>query len=407
MSRLNELREQRSTLAKEVRNLLDQNPGAKWDKATHGPIYDAKMGEIERIDDEISRIQAAAELDADKAVVSAVLDTVKKKGKLDPTSEVGVFDTWLRGGENALSAEQRSVFRNTMSTTTGSEGGHTVPTTIAAQLIDSLKAFGGMRAVSESFTTAQGNPMSYPTSDGTAEVGELVAENATAADADPTFGTVSLNVFKFGSKTVAVPIELLQDSSIDIEAFIRNRLTVRLGRIMNQMFTTGTGTAQPRGVATGASSGKVGTTGQTLSVIVDDLIDLQHSVDPAYRESGRCRFMMNDGSLKVVRKLKDTAGRPIFVPSYDSGITRGVPATLLGDPIQVNQDVAAMAANARSILYGDFAQYKIRDAMQVQLFRFADSAFIRKGQIGFLAWARAGGNLVDTAAVKFYQNSAT
>lgn len=405
-SKINALREQRTALAKEVRNLLDHNPGKSWN-AEHQSNYDAKMTDIERIDGEIERIQKAADLDAENRVDAAIADTQKVKGAIDPLSERGLHATYLRDGMSGLSAEQARVYRNTMSTTTGSEGGYTVPTLISGTLIDALKAFGGMRAVAEQFTTNGGNDMSYPTSDGTAEVGELVAQNTQAATADPTFGTVSLSVYKFSSKTITVPIELLQDSVIDIEAFINKRIVQRIGRIQNTYFTTGTGSSQPRGVVAGASSGKVGTTGQTLTVIYDDLVDLQHSIDPAYREQAACRFMMADSSLKIIRKIKDTAGRPIFVPSYDTGISKGAPAELLGSPIQINQDVAVMAANAKSILFGDFSYYKIRDAMGITMFRFTDSAFMTKGQVAFLAWARAGGNLVDTTAVKYYANSAT
>lgn len=401
MKRINQLREQRTELSREVRNLLDQNPGARW-TAEHQTTYDAKMSDIERVDGEIARLQAAADLDAE----GRVADAVRQTGQPDVTSPEGVFESYLRGGINNLRPEQVPVFRNTMSTTTGAEGGYTVPTTIAAELIEALKMYGGMRQGAESFTTSAGNPMSYPTSDGTAETGELVAQNAPASPADPSFGTVALDVYKFGSKLIKVPIELLQDSIIDVVAFVRNRSATRIGRAINTYCTTGTGISQPRGVVTGASSGKVGTTGQTLTVIYDDLVDLEHSVDPAYRALG-CSWMLHDSSLKVIRKLKDTAGRPLFIPSYDAGIARGAPAELLGYPIIVNQDVPVMAANAKSILFGHFKAYKIRDVMQVSLFRFEDSALMQSGQVGFLAWARAGGNLTDAASVKYYANSAT
>jgi HK97 family phage major capsid protein len=176
---------------------------------------------------------------------------------------------------------------------------------------------------------------------------------------------------------------------------------------MNNKFTLGTGTGMPFGISPRATTGKTGITGETVTLIYDDLVDLQHSVDPAYREGGNCRFMMNDASLKVIRKLKDGQARPIFVPGYEQGNPGGMPDTLLGNPIQINQDVATMAANAISVLYGDFSYYKIRDVMNVQMFRFADSPFIQNGQIGFLAWARSGGNLVDVASVKSFVNSAT
>ena len=223
------------------------------------------------------------------------------------------------------------------------------------------------------------------------------------------FGSTTLSVYKFSSKIVAVPFELLQDSSIDIEAMVRQRLVDRLGRVQNTYFTTGTGTSQPKGVVTAAGAGKVGIAGQTLTVIYDDLVDLEHSVDPAYRELG-CSYMMADSALKVIRKVKDSQSRPIFVPGYEANamINGGAPDTLMGTPIVINQDMAAMAANAKSILFGYFNAYKVRDVMEFTLFRFTDSAYSKLGQVGFLAWARAGGNYVDVGnSLKYYQNSAT
>ena len=238
-------------------------------------------------------------------------------------------------------------------------------------------------------------------------MGEIIAENTTATAADPVFGTKSLPVYKYSSKIIAVPFELLQDSSVDVEAFVRDRMVTRLGRITNTHFTTGTGTAQPTGLITAATTGKTGLSGQTTSVVYDDLVDLQHSVDVAYRDLGRCSWMMNDLSVRVIRKIKDTAGRPIFVPGYDNPVGP-TPDRLLGDPITLNNDIAVMAANAKSIAYGDFSFYTIRDVMDVQMFRFTDSAYAKLGQVGFLAWMRAGGNFVDVGgAVKLYVNSAT
>jgi HK97 family phage major capsid protein len=272
-----------------------------------------------------------------------------------------------------------------------------------------MKMFGGMRAVADVFGTAQGNPINYPTSDGTAETGEVIAQNTTANGADPVFGAVTLQAWKFSSKIVAVPFELLQDASVDVEGFVNRRCATRLGRIQNTKFTVGagSGSGEPQGVVGVAGAGKTGITGQTLTVIYDDFVDLEGAVDPAYRALGNCRWMMADSSYKVAKKLKDSNLRPIFVPSYDAGISRSAPAEILGYPIQINQDMAAMAANAKSILFGDFSFYKIRDVMEAVMFRFTDSAYTKLGQVGFLMWARADGNLVDTTAVKYYQNSAT
>lgn len=397
------LRERKQHLAQTANAILAEKGDQTWTKEDQAK-YDALMDELERVSAQINAHQRQEQLDADAFFRDAAAQAgqgKKSAGEIDAIAAVALY---LRHGNN-VSAEQAIAIRNAMSTTTPAEGGYTVPSEIAAMVVDALKAFGGMREVAEVITTTSGNPLNFPTSDGTAEVGEIVAENQAATSGDITFGTVAVNPFKYSSKKIALPIELIQDSAIDIVAYVINRLATRLGRITNTHFTTGDGSSKPYGIAARAASGKVGASGQTATVTYDDLVDLHHSVNRAYRANAR--FMMNDLSVGIVRKIKDTTGRPIFVPGYDAA-TEGAPDRLLGRPITINDDVAAMAANAKSILFGDLSQYKIRDvAGSYSIRRFDDSAFALNGQVGFCGWMRTGGNLVDTAAVKYYQNSAT
>lgn len=397
------LREQRAAKAKALADLVNK---ADWNAEADQPAYDAGMAELDQIDARIARVadvnaKLAAEIRTD-----AVADAANRIARDQDKPGLALYAKWLKGGDRALNEADWAAIRNTMSTTTGSEGGFTVATEVARTVLDALKAFGGMRSVATVIQTSGVGALSFPTSDGTAEVGEIIAENATATDADVTFGTLSLTAYKYSSKVVAVPFELLQDSNVDIEAFVRDRLVTRLGRVTNAHFTTGTGTAQPNGIVTAAGIGVTGAAGNTTAVTYDYLVDLQHSVDPAYR--GNARWMMNDQSVKVLRKIKDASNRPIFVPGYEMGVPGGAPDTLLGQPVVVNQEMPVMAANAKSILYGDLSYYYIRDVMQMEMFRFTDSAYTKKGQVGFLAWMRAGGNLIDVGgAVKAYRNSAT
>ena len=412
---LQQLREQRGAIAAKMRALTDK-PADKWNKETDGVEWDKLLAQLEEVDAAIARINrmnalAAEQLDRDAIAVVAERVAHDKK-----SPQALIFAKWLRGGDQALTAEDwasyRGAVQNTMSTTTGSQGGYTVQTEVAKQVLDALKAYGGMRAVTEVYQTAGGNPMQYPTSDGTSETGEIIGQNTTATGQDISFGTLPLNVYKFSSKFVAVPFELLQDSSVDVEAFVTKRLITRLGRITNTKFTVGAGDGsnEPNGVITAAGVGvtAANATSQVTAVIYDSLVDLQHSVDPAYRAAGTCKFMMHDLSVKVVRKIKDSQGRPIFVPGYEVGSPKGAPDSILGDPIQVNQDMAQMGVSAKSIAYGDFSYYKIRDVMDVTMFRFTDSAFTKLGQVGFLAWMRSGGNLIDVGgAVKLFVNAAS
>ena len=268
-----------------------------------------------------------------------------------------------------------------------------------------MAAFGGMRNVAQILVTDGGNTIEWATSDETSEEGEIIAENTSATDDDMTFGTTNIGAFKYSSKVITVPWELLQDERVNLEPFITNALARRIQRITNRHFTVGTGTGQPRGVVTASASGKVGLVGQATSIIYDDLLDLEHSVDPAYRSSPSCQYMFHDKTLLALKKLKDADGRPLWVP----GVAVSAPDTINGYGYTINQHMAEMAANARSVLFGDFDKYLIRDVMGVTLFRFTDSAYTKKGQVGFLAWSRHDGDLIDASneAVRHYQNSAT
>jgi HK97 family phage major capsid protein len=405
---LQALRDKRAAKATELRDLVNKTD---YSPERDNPLYDALIDEIDVLDGQIDRINKANARLAVENLGNTVIETAdrnaqdNRRDRQDP--QTALFTAWVRKGIEGMSAEERTQFLNTMSTTTSSEGGYTVAQEWATSVLDVLKAFGGMRQVSTIIRTSGVGQLNYPTSDGTSEVGEIVAENASATSADISFGTKSLVGYKYSSKIVAVPFELLQDSNVDIESFVKARLATRLGRIQNTHFTTGSGASQPNGIVTATTAGKTGTTGQTATVIYDDLVDLQHSIDPAYRVNGK--WMMNDASVKVIRKIKDGQSRPIFVPGYEVGVPGGAPDTLLGSPIVTNQDVAVMAANAKSILWGDFSFYVIREIMAMEMFRFADSPYISKGQIGFLAWQRCGGNYIDASsgAVKQYVNSAT
>lgn len=406
------LREQIAARAREVKALVEDK-NATWNEELQAK-YDAALAEIEDFKAQIDRIERTMNLLGEEDQAGAVADAAAARARREGEGGVQaqkirkVFENWMRNGDRALSAEDWNTIRNTMSTTTGSEGGFTVATTIAAAVADALKAFGGMRSVATVLQTVNGATINFPNSDGTAEEGEIVAQNVSATDLDVSFGTTAIEVFKYSSKVVAVPVELLQDASIDIEAFVTNRCAQRVGRISNKHFTIGTGTGQPKGVQVAATAGKVGATGQTTSITFEDLIDLEHSVDVAYREGGRCRWMMNDATFKAIKKMKDTAGRPIFIPGYD-GLAGAVADSILGYPVTINNHMPVMAANAKSVLFGDFSHYIVRDVVSAtEMQRYTDSAYAKKGQIGFNLWARAGGNFTDVGgAVKYYQNSAT
>lgn len=397
---IQQLREARNEVAKQMRHLNDEHKSS-WSNDLQQQ-FDQLGDKMTQLDQQIANEQRVLDAMGDRF---DDVPKIKDAQNTNAVTENAVFRAWAMGGVQNLTPEQAQAYRNTMSTSVGSEGGYTVKKEVATSILESLKAFGAMRQVASRIVTQSGNAIDYPTTDGTNEEGELVPENQTATAGDISFGTLGLGVQKFSSKVIAVPYELLQDSQIDIEALINKRLRERIGRSQNSYFTNGTGVSQPKGLITAAAVGKVGAAGKIVTY--DDLVDLQESVDDAYRIDGMS-WMMTQQLRAEVRKMKDANGRPIWMPSYDAGIGAPQDELLLGERLVINNHMAKPGLNAKTLAYGAMGKYLIRDVMEISLFRFADSAFTMKGQVGFLAWARAGGNLMDIGgAVKVYQQAAS
>lgn len=277
---------------------------------------------------------------------------------------------------------------------TTDEGGYTIPDEAMRGYFDAQLWFGPMRALATKWRTATGAALPVPSSDDTSNVGEIIGESsAVTTTADPSFGQTVLGAFKYSSKAVIVPIELLQDSSINIAAFLGRKLGERIGRIQNTHFTTGGGTTLPFGVATSSTLGK--TAAATNAITLDEIIDLYHSVDIAYRNAPGSGFMMDDATAAYIRKLKDSNNQYLWQMSVQAG----QPDLLFGKPVYINNDVDTIAATKKVVLYGDFSQYLIRDAGDVTFAR-ADELRILNHQVVFLAFQRSDGALPNTAAVK-------
>ncbi|MCZ0996360.1 phage major capsid protein [Streptomyces noursei] len=196
--------------------------------------------------------------------------------------------------------------------------------------------------------------------------------------------------------------QLLQDSAFGLETWLPRKLGERIGRAVAGYLVTGTGVKQPEGLTTQVTTGKTGANGQTTSIIFDDLVDLEHSIDPAYR-GPNCRWLMNDSLLKVIRKLKDGENRPLWVPVPVVGMA----ATINGYQYTVDNKMPVPAASAKSLVFGDFqAGYVVRQVQDVQTIRL-NERYAEKLQTGFFGYSRIDGMVDDQAALAAYAHSAS
>lgn len=318
-------------------------------------------------------------------------------------AERKAFRSWIRHGFDGLHQDERAIMtrrraqlgaeeQRDLSSVTGSAGGFTVPQGFVNELEKALKDYSGIiEAPTRKMSTATGNDLPWPTVNDTSNTGELIGENTTVTTADPTFGQVILKAYKFSSKLVLVPIELLQDSAFNIDSELAMLLAERLGRSMNTYMTTGTGTSQPQGIVTASSLGK--TAAAAGAITYDELVDLQHSVDPAYRRLSP-GWMFNDTTLGALRKLKDSDGRPIWQPAADASMANGAPGLLLNAPYYINQDMANIATGNKSVLFGSLQKFVVRTAREITMVRLVER-YAEKGQVGFFAFMRADSRAVN------------
>lgn len=296
----------------------------------------------------------------------------------------------LELGNNRLSFKLNAKAPKTQSearaqSLSGSAGGYTVPQGFLNQLEASLLAFGGMREVATILRTGEGNDLPIPTVSDHSNVGAILAENTQVAEQDVTFGQITMKAYKYSSKLIRVSAELLQDSAIDLESFIGGALGERIARILNTHFTTGDNSSKPQGIT---SSGAGITAASATAITYGELVELQHSVDPSYRQNAR--FMMHDSTFKAIRKLLDSQNRPIFQPD----ISASSPGTLLGSPVVINQDCATIAAGAKAVFFGDFSKYIIRDVQDFTLLRL-EERYADYHQVGFVGFSRHDGRILD------------
>lgn len=288
-----------------------------------------------------------------------------------------------------LSHDFQSI-RNDLAKGTPQKGGYTFGESFITNLELAMLAFGGMFQTSEVIRTSTGEPMRWPTANDTANTGVQLGENTSiGSSVDPTFAQVVWNAYKFSSQPILVPFELLRDNAVNLAAVIPQMLGERLGRIQNTKYTTGSGAATAKGIVTCAAAGV--TAASQTAIAFDEIIDLEHSLDPSRRNMPGVGYMFHDNVLKALRKLKDGMGQYL----WQSGANSGAPDTLNRYPYQINQDMASSIASTNiTMLFGQLSAYKIRQVASIRLYRL-EERYRDTDQDGFIAFVEGDGNLLD------------
>lgn len=416
MTTVRELREQRAGIWAQAQEFRERAKRGEEMSAEDEAAWTRALDEVDRLGGLIETRERDEVLEQRFADIDSQTRVDTRTGgdgaTIDEYREA--FNAYVRGGRDQCSVEQRQLLQanfvqaRAQGTTTGAAGGYTVPQGFWAKVTETMAYYGGvLQAGAEVLNTDNGVKIPWPTNDDTSNEGAILAENTQITEQDLTFGQAELDAYTYTSKLIRVAMALLQDTGIDVEAFVAKKVGQRLGRIYNRHATVGSGASQPQGVITGATVGK--TTAGATAIIYNEIIDLIHSVDVAYRQAppDQVAFMMHDLVLAYVRKIRDDSGgsglgRPIWEPS----VQVGVPDSLLGYRVVINNHMASTVATTnKTMAFGNFnAGYVWRNVGGGQLMRL-EERYADYLQVGFFGFGRADGLVQDTSAVKVLQQT--
>lgn len=395
-----ELREKRAKAWEAAKAFLDSH---RTDKgvlsAEDDAAYSRMEQEITDLGKEISRMERLEALDAQmKKPVNQPLTgkpmsgrTIERIGRASDEYRTSFWDM-MRS-----KAPLPSVV-NALQEGTDSEGGYLVPDEYERTLVEALEEENMFRQLAKVIRTSSGDrKIPVVATKGTAS---WIDEEGAYTESDDSFGQVSIGAYKAGTM-IKVSEELLNDSVFDLESYIAKEFARRIGAKEEEAFFTGDGSGKPLGILAATGGAETGVTAaSSTAVTADELMDLFYSLKSPYRK--KAVWVLNDSTIKAVRKLKDSTGQYLWQPS----LVAGTPDTLLGRPMKTSAYMPVIAAGAKTIAFGDFSYYWIADR-QGRSFKRLNELYAANGQVGFLGFQRVDGKLVLSEAVKVLAQKAS
>lgn len=402
MSKILELREKRAKAWDAAKAFLDAKRGQDGMlSAEDTAAYDKMEADVVALGKEIERLERQASIDAELAkATSTPIATKPGAGGKTPEEKTGRASDEYKGSFwNAMRAKAPSAaVYNALQVGTDSEGGYLVPDEFEHTLIEALEEENVFRTLAKIINTSSGD-RKIPV---VATKGEAswIDEEGLYQEDDDAFTQVSIGAYKLGTM-IKVSEELLNDSAFDLESYISREFARRIGAREEESFFNGNGTGKPLGILAASGGAQVGVTaGSQTTVTADEVIDLFYSLKSSYRK--KAVWVLNDATIKAIRKLKDKNDQYLWQPS----LVAGTPDTILGRPVVTSAYMPVIAAGAKTIAFGDFSYYWIADR-QGRSFKRLNELYAANGQVGFLGSQRVDGKLVLPEAIKVLQQKAS
>ena len=385
---IQELREMRAKAWDEARNFLDSKRNdsgllSEEDAAT----YDKLEAKVVDLGKEIERLERQEKIDAElnKPTSQPILGNPAENVKPSTAS-----DDYSRAFWNSIRSRSYVDVRNDLQIGEDSEGGFLVPQEFEKKLIEALEEENVFRPLATKIKTSYGD-RKIPVITQKGEASWLEEEEAYSLS-DDKFGQTSLSAYKVGT-AIKISDELLNDSVFDLPAYIAKEFARRIGAKEEEAFIIGDGKGKPTGVFDAKGGGENGATSAGANITFDDVMELFYSLKSPYRK--KAVWLLNEQTVKALRKIKDNTGNYIWQPAVSSGLLD----TILNRPYVTSVYAPAPAAGNKVIAFGDFSYYWIADRQGRSMKRL-NELFAMNGQVGFLASQRVDGKLILPEAVK-------
>jgi len=402
MNKILELREKRAKAWDATKAFLDTKRGndgliSAEDEAT----YNKMETDVIALGKEIDRLEKQAILDAELNAPTANPLTGKPKTPNMEEKTGRASDEYKKAFWNAMRTRAGegldTTIRNALQIGTDTEGGYLVPDEFERTLVEALEEENIFRKLAHVITTSTGDrKIPVVASKGTAS---WVDEEGAIPDSDDSFAQVSIGAYKLGT-LIKVSEELLNDSVFNLESYISKEFARRIGNKEEEAFFSGDGTGKPTGILAATGGAQLGvTTAGATAITLDEILDLFYSLKAPYRN--KSVFIMNDATVKTIRKLKDGQGQYLWQPSLQVG----TPDMILNRPIYTSAYVPTIASAAKTIVFGDLGYYWVADR-QGRVFKRLNELYAVTGQVGFVATQRVDGKLILPEAIKVLQQKA-
>ena len=379
-----ELREKRNTAWDAAKAFLESH---RTENGTLTAEDDATYSKMEQhiadLGKEISRLerQEAMEAELSKPVTTPL--TSKPSSDMQKASKTGrASDAYKAGMLTALRTNFRKV-RDVLQEGVDADGGYLVPEEYDRRLIKTLKDGNIMRHLGHTITTSGEHKINIAATEPAAA---WIEEGGALQFSDASFSQILLDAHKL-HVAIKVTEELLYDNAFNLENYIIEEFGKALSNAEEDAFLNGTGVGQPLGLFAATGGGQIAGT-LTAALKADDLFDLVYALKRPYRKNAA--FIMNDRTVAMVRKFKDSNGAYIWQPSYQAG----EPDKILGYNVYTSE-----YAPENAIAFGDYSYYNIGDR-GTRSFKQLTELFAGNGMIGYVAKERVDGKLILPEAVQ-------